>query len=110
MKQVPLRQVESVTPLIPYRLAVVWRDGKSAIVDLTDDIKSGGVWSAIAPNEKFARVRVAERGRAIEWPDPRDDDGEALIDIDSEALYITAMRQMAEPVMQAILEQLRKRH
>jgi Protein of unknown function (DUF2442) len=108
-KPAHLKQIERVRHMGDYLLAIVWRDGANAIIDLTTDIKSGGVWSGIRSDAKFANVRIGRRGRVVEWPDPADADGEPLIDIDADALYELAKQQKVQPLLEAVLEHIERR-
>jgi hypothetical protein len=82
-----LRRIASVAPQSDYRLAIAWDSGPSMIVSLADLIKKGGVFEVLKDREKFSAARVDERQRVIEWPEPRNDQGYPLIEIDADALY-----------------------
>lgn len=87
MTDLPLpRKIRAVEATPGYRLAVAWEGGRPSVIDLSDMISRGGVFSALADEAAFSAVRVGEGGRVIEWPDPKDDLGHPVIEIDSIAL------------------------
>jgi hypothetical protein len=82
----PFRKILSVEERPGYRLMLGWGGGRESIVDLSDMISRGGVFAALSDRDKFAAVRVGEKGRLIEWPEPKDDLGDPMIEIDTAAL------------------------
>ena len=90
---IPLRKIGSVAVQGGFRLAIGWSEGAKTVVDLADAIEQGGVFSPLSDAALFSKVRVGERGRTIEWPEPTDGSGEPLIEIDAEALMAMAMTQ-----------------
>lgn len=92
----PLRKISSVAVQGGFRLAIGWSEGAKAVVDLAGAIEQGGVFSPLSDAALFSKVRVGERGRTIEWPEPMGQSGEPLIEIDAEAL--AAMATMQSPV------------
>src|SRR5438045_1146081 len=66
-----LPRIRSVTAGPDYHVTVIWDDSKQTNVDLTTVVKSGGVFSPLRDKNLFATVQVGERGRSLEWPDPR---------------------------------------
>jgi hypothetical protein len=103
------RKIRAVEARPGYRLAVAWDKGRSSIIDLSDMISRGGVFGALSDNSRFSAVRVGEGGRAIEWPDPTDDLGYPVIEIDSLALAYrlgtqenAVMRSLAKKFLEPI--------
>lgn len=88
-----LRRIKSVGAKPGHRLAVVLDTGEEITVDLSDSITRGGVFAPLEDQKVFARVRVGDRRRTVEWPEPADGDGEPLIDIDAESLLHIASQQ-----------------
>jgi hypothetical protein len=83
-----LRRIKAVMPRTRHRLAITWdRPGPLTVVDLSQVIQKGGVYSELQDEAKFARVRVNARKRAIEWPEPSDELGYPIIEIDADALF-----------------------
>jgi hypothetical protein len=77
------------------RLYIAWEDGPRATLDMAPSIRKGGVFSMLENPENFNKVRIGERGRTIEWPEPADAQGYPIIDIDAESLMamLTAQKQ-----------------
>ena len=92
MAAAPLLKIRSVEPREGYRL-VVNLDQGSTIVDFTDTIAKGGLFAELKDEKKFAQVRVGERQRVIEWPEPKDDLGYPAIEIDAESLVHMGSQQ-----------------
>jgi hypothetical protein len=88
-----LRHIATVAALPGYRLAVGLDDGASFTVDLSAQVARGGVFSPLRNAAAFGRVRIGARHRTLEWPSPHGTDGEALVDIDAEALLALSAGQ-----------------
>lgn len=101
-----MRKIERVVAKPDYKLSVMWTDGQQMNIDLSHDIKASGIWQNLADPEVFQEVRVAANEYAIEWPTPADDDGEPLIDIDSDGLYWLAINKLIGPHVAGIMENL----
>lgn len=82
-------RIKALEPKPDHRIALIWEDGSTGTVDLSPEIKRGGVFARLADESQFRKVRLAPGGRAIEWPD---ESGEAVVDIDAEALRRRAHR------------------
>jgi hypothetical protein len=52
-----------------------------------------GVFTALSDREKFSAVRVGEEGRSVAWPEPTDDLGYPMIEIESSALIYKSQQQ-----------------
>jgi hypothetical protein len=98
-----MKQVEHIDALPEYRLRVTWRDGTRMIVDFAPDIKNGGVWTPLKDPKAFAAVSVSENGETIEWDEPRDESGDALIDVDADGLFMMGVEQAAAPLMRDVV-------
>ena len=90
---IPLLKISSIEAQGGFRLAIVWSEGAGAMVDLADAVSQGGVFSPLSDAALFSRVRIGERGRTIEWPEPEDQSGQPMIEIDAEALMAIAKAQ-----------------
>ena len=88
-----LRRITSVQALPGYRLHVAWQDAPPITISLADDVQKGGIFRTLADEEKFAKVRIADEGYLIEWPEPADDDGRPIVDIDADALFVLGLQQ-----------------
>lgn len=88
-----LRRIRSVEARPGYRLAVSWDQGRVAVVDLSDMISRGGVFTKLSDKNKFALVRVGENSRIVEWPEPSDEFGYPIIEIDADALFLKSQEQ-----------------
>lgn len=62
-------------------------------VDLTEMITRGGVFANLRENNNFSKVRIGENNRVLEWPIPKDNNGNPIIEIDAESLFYMASRQ-----------------
>jgi len=101
-----MRKIERVVANPDYKLLVMWTDGQQMNIDLSSDIVASGVWRQLADPAVFSAVTVTSNGYAIEWPEPADDDGEPLIDIDSDGLYHMAISQLIGPHNDGVLERI----
>ena len=63
-----LHVIQNVVPMARSTLALTYAGGESVLVDLGPLIRKGGVFSTLADPEFFARVRVGQGGRYLEWP------------------------------------------
>jgi hypothetical protein len=96
------RKILSVEARPGYRLVLGWGGGRQAIVDLSDMISRGGVFAPLSDQNKFAAVRVGEKGRLIEWPEPKDDLGYPMIEIDSAALIYKVQQQLDSTLLDTV--------
>lgn len=63
-------------------LRLTFADGGTHEVDLAPLVGRGGVFAPLRDESRFADVRVAERGRAVEWP--------GGVDLCADALWLAA--------------------
>jgi hypothetical protein len=63
-------------------LRLTFADGETHEVDLTPLVRQGGVFAPLRDEARFAEARVAERGRAVEWPGD--------VDLCADALWLAA--------------------
>ena len=89
----PLRKIQFVEARKGYRVAVTLEQGPAFTVDLSEMVSAGGVFATLADQARFAAVRVGENNRLIEWPEPKDDLGYPVVEIDADALYRKALVQ-----------------
>jgi hypothetical protein len=90
-----LHPIESIEAQPGYRLLVTWATGGQSTIDFSGDIRRGGIWEALRDEARFAQVRLAFRGRVVEWPEPVRPDGTPRIDVDADGLHAMAARQRA---------------
>ena len=102
-------RIERIAARPGHRLLVTWHDGEEVSVDFSANIRAGGIWSELRSQDVFARVRIAEGGRAIEWPEPSGLHGEPRIDVDADGLYDLAMNQKFSPIGKDLFEACRGR-
>ena len=93
MTEIALRRIKSAEARPGFRLAVAWDRGAGVVIDFSDMIKKGGVFAPLADPNKFNAVRVGENRRVVEWPEPKDDLGYPVIEIDAESLIAKAQQQ-----------------
>ncbi len=87
-----LPRIQSVRPRPHHRLEIKWQHGETSIVDMRQTIASGGVFDALRDYDFFATVRLGDRGRLLEWPDPLRKD-QILADYDADSLMRLADQQ-----------------
>jgi len=63
-----MRHIEKVEVSGPQRLRLMFADGSVKESDFAPLIAKGGVWASLASAEEFARVKIGEGGRYLEWP------------------------------------------
>jgi hypothetical protein len=63
-------------------LRLTFEDGGTHDVDLAPLVRRGGVFAALRDEARFAEVRIAERGRSVEWPGD--------VDLCADALWLAA--------------------
>jgi hypothetical protein len=107
MTELP-RFIRSLEAKPGYKLSLAWEGGPQATVDLTDMIQRGGVFEELRNEKLFSQVRISEDRRKIEWPEPQDQDGEPLIDIDAESLHYIATQQRGNILMNRLFSMLDK--
>jgi hypothetical protein len=91
------RFLRSVEAKPGFRLVVTSEDGDAVLLDFNAVLRRGGVFKSLRDEALFRRVRLGERHRTIEWPEPADPDGAPLIDIDAESLFMMAAEQRVSP-------------
>lgn len=62
-------RIESAIARGEHRLAVQWDDGRRAEIDLAPLIAVRRVLAPLADPDIFHRIRIAEDGWSVEWPD-----------------------------------------
>ena len=70
-----------------YWLVVIFADGRQVDIDLGDVIRRDGPFQPLRDRRLFARVRTSADGQIIEWPEPSDQNGAPLLQIDIRSLY-----------------------
>lgn len=73
-----LPSIQHVSVLPDLRLRLAFGDGAIVIVGFGDTAARGGVFAPLADPDFFARVRVGEGGRYLEWPGGLDFCADAL--------------------------------
>jgi hypothetical protein len=59
-------------------------------VDMTDVVRSGGVFAPLRDSQVFLSLRRGPRGRTIEWLDK---EGTLIVDFDADVLYRMGRQQ-----------------
>jgi hypothetical protein len=90
------RFIRSVEAKPGYKLTITWERGPQTTLDMTEMVQRGGVFEALKNEKVFMEVRLVGNRRKIEWPEPRDEDGEPIIDIDGESLFHIATEQASQ--------------
>ncbi len=101
------RFIRSVEAKPGYKLSIAWERGPQTTVDMTDMIQKGGVFEALRNEKVFQQVRLSETRRKVEWPEPRDEDGDPLIDIDAESLFYIANGQRSNQFFNRLVTTIR---
>jgi|SRR6185295_2063808 len=76
-----MHKLRSVKPIAdePYRLKVLWEDGREDVVDLAGVIYSYKVFAPLRDDPKrFRRLKAIDRGYAIAWNDAMDFSAQSL--------------------------------
>jgi hypothetical protein len=114
MSDMPLPRITELNVLSDFKLLLAWDMFPKAIVDLSQTIAQGGVFATLRDEGAFAKVRIGERGRTIEWPNPTAKFGYPLIDIDAESLHMMSISQrrkdritQAFDLLRGIIEKVR---
>ena len=102
-------KIEAIEPRKGFKLAVTWENGGQFVISFTDDIRRGGVFAALRDEKVFAKARIGRRRRSIEWPEPQDENGEPIIDIDADALLHLAEQQKTAGALKRLLAMLHDR-
>jgi hypothetical protein len=64
-------------------------------MDVERWIADGPVWAPLEDWQLFAKVRIVDYGRAIEWPEPNQGPDWPQVDIDADAFWHMAQAQNA---------------
>lgn len=90
--ETPLRRLKAVRALANCQVEVQWEDDSTMLIEMRDLITDGTVFASLKDPDLFATVRLGDRRRTIEWPDPinRDD---VIADYCADALYLRGERQ-----------------
>ncbi len=80
-----MKKITQVRVLAERKLELTFSDGKTIQVDFSSKIEPNTVTAPLADVDFFNRVKVAQAGRAIEWP------GE--IDFCADALWIEGSKE-----------------
>jgi hypothetical protein len=86
-----------------YHLIVTYDKGQRIEVDLGDMVRRGGVFKTLQDERMFSRVRIGSVGDKVEWPEPKDDFGEPIVDIDAESLWYLHAGQQRLSAMQRLI-------
>ena len=95
MTEAILHKIDRIEPQPGYRVLVHWRAGGTSVVDFSDDVANGPIWAPLRDEQLFAKVRLVNRGRVIEWPEPGHPNGWPTVDVDADGLWYMAQAQNA---------------
>jgi hypothetical protein len=102
---IPLRKLRTLRVRPRYCLEVQWEpDGPPMIIDMEDLIAEGTAFAPLHDPDLFATVRIGERHRTIEWPDPMYV-GQILTDYDADALYLRGEKQAHDSFVQRLMKE-----
>jgi hypothetical protein len=99
------RLIKAIEPKAGHRLVVTWDDAPPLVVSFADEVRRGRIFTPLTDEATFAKVRIGEGRRTIEWPDPHDYDGHPLIDVDAETLLTMALNQRSGNLFHRLLSQ-----
>jgi hypothetical protein len=102
---VPLPKIQELRVRPRHRLEVHWDDGSASVIDMTQMISDGTAFAPLRDPDFFATVRVGERRRTIEWPDPINR-GNVLVDFCADSLREMAEQQKVGTYLSRILKEL----
>ena len=101
-----LHRIERVDPKTGYKLLVTWSTGEQTIIDFSEEVKGGGIWTDLRDPQKFARARTVRGGTILEWPEPAGRDGSPRVDVDADGLYTKGLQQRAVPWIENFFQSL----
>lgn len=104
----PFYKIAGIKVRPKYRLDVQWEDNSSMIVDMESLINEGTAFAPLKDPDLFATVRIGERHRTIEWPDPVNPK-EMLVDYSADSLHMRGENQSHSSLLQKLLRELRKK-
>jgi hypothetical protein len=90
-----LHHVAKIEPQPGYRVLVHWVNEGQSLIDFSSDVANGPVWAPLRDQRLFAKVRVVDYGRVIEWPEPGQGPDWPQVDIDADGLWHMAQAQSA---------------
>ena len=106
MAEAQLRRIAGVQARPGYRLALTWERSPAppVIIDLSDMISLGGVFKELSDHSKFAAVTIGENKRIVQWPEPKDDLGHPVIEIDADSLFEKYREQRNDGLAKSLVE------
>ena len=90
-----VHHVAKVEPKPGYQVLVQWVNEGQSPIDFSSEIANGPVWAPLKDWQLFAKVRVVDYGRVIEWPEPNQGPDWPQVDIDADGLWHMAQAQNA---------------
>jgi hypothetical protein len=93
-----LPRIRAIEPLGRFELMVHLTDFDPFAVDFSSTIAQGGVFSSLADMDIFRAVRIGRNHRVVEWPIPKDNEGNPIIEIDAESLQAMHEEQISAQI------------
>jgi len=81
MKKPPMQRIIRVAVLPPLKLVLEFEDGRVVVADLTQLAAKGGVFARLRDEKYFKKVKLANGGRSVAWPN--------RLDFCADALYVS---------------------
>jgi hypothetical protein len=103
MSDTTLRRIKSIEPRPGHKLLVTWDDVPPMLVSFADHVRRGRIFSFLQDEAEFAKARIGDRRRTVEWLDPNDQGAGPLIDVDAETLLLMANQQRSEGLFRRLL-------
>ncbi|MHC1791884.1 hypothetical protein [Solidesulfovibrio sp.] len=94
--------VSAAVGTMPLHARVVWADGLTAEVDLTDPVRRFGVYAPLDDADRFARMIVGEDGWTLDFGDD--------LEMPTDHVRLLALGQAGEIMPAQQFTQWRKRH
>jgi len=88
-------RIARIEPLPGFRIRIWWQAGGEGITDFSDDLARFPIWEPVRDEAQFNTVRLEEGGRQIEWPEPVDQWGYPVLEVDADGLWHMAQEQAA---------------
>jgi len=85
-----LRRIEHVIPKAPCALSIIWKDGGTDLVDMSDVINGLEVFAPLRDGRLFASVGVIDWGSGIEWSNGLDYSSDSLAQLAADQREKTA--------------------
>lgn len=85
-----LPKIKSARALEDHLLEVRWDSGLITVIDLSEMVSAGGVFTFLRDKKNFGQVKLGRRRRTVEWIDQNNE----VVDIDADTLLQMGQDQL----------------